>query len=325
MTILSKKNQMLFIIVLGGLLLMALPFTGISLYLVTFLFLLIANVALTVGWNIMGGYAGYVSFGHVAFVGTGGYIAAILLTKLGWSPLFTAPIAGLFVAVMAIMIGYPCLRLRGPYFSLLTLIIALVGKVVVLNLPGINTAAGIFVPQPAKTIYASRLILYEAMTVVLLITVIVAYLIENSRFGIGLKAIREDEEVAETQGINVTRVKMVAFAVSAGLAGLAGGIYSWFQGFLFPEPMFSIELSVMIVLMALLGGTNTWVGPLIGALVVSLIRELLTLYVGSSLSQIVFGVMLVVVILYLPNGLMGLFTERSRLVSRIKTFSGGTR
>jgi branched-chain amino acid transport system permease protein len=312
---LMKKNKVVVGIVCGGMLLSVLPFTGISVYHITFLFILIMNVALTVGWNILGGYAGYYSFGHVAFVGAGGYTTAILLTKLGWSPLLTTPIAGVTAAVIALIIGYPCLRLRGPYFSLITLIVALAVKVIVVNLPGINTAGGIFVTPPAKAIFASRMILFEAMAVVMVITLITAYLIESSRFGIGLKAIREDEEVAGTQGIDTAKMKFIAFVISAGLAGLVGGIFSWYQGFLFPDPMFSTNLSVMIVLMAFLGGTNSWVGALTGAVLVTVVREFLNLSIGSTMSQVVFGVLLVVTILYLPNGVIGWFTERFSLAS----------
>ena len=247
-----KSNKELLCIIIGVIGLALLPYLGISLYLITFLFILLFNCSLTVGWNILGGYGGYVSFGHVAFVGAGGYTTALLLNQLGWSPLLTALPAGIVAALIALVIGYPCLRLRGPYFSLITLIIALALKVVVINLPGLNIGAGIFLTNPAADIYNSRLIIYQAMLVIFFVTLVTAFFIEKSRFGIGLKAIREDEEVATTQGINTTSLKLSAFVLSAGLAGLAGGIYSWYQGFLFPDPMFSVNLTVLIMLMALI-------------------------------------------------------------------------
>jgi branched-chain amino acid transport system permease protein len=319
---LMKPNKVVVGIVCGGILISVLPFTGLSLYVITFLFMVLMNAALTVGWNIIGGYAGYFSFGHVAFVGAGGYTTAILLSRLGWSPILTTPIAGVVAAVIALIIGYPCLRLRGPYFSLITLIVALAVKVVVINIPGLNAASGIFVTPPARTILASRTILFEAMAVILVITLLVAYLIENSRFGIGLKAIREDEEVAGTQGIDTAKMKFYAFVISAGLAGLVGGIFSWYQGFLYPDPMFSTNLSVMIVLMALLGGTNSWVGALSGAVIVTIVREFLNLSIGSAMSQVVFGLLLIVTILYLPNGIVGWFSKRLHILTRKKSLRG---
>lgn len=319
-----KSNKELLCIIIGVIGLALLPYLGISLYLITFLFILLFNCSLTVGWNILGGYGGYVSFGHVAFVGAGGYTTALLLNQLGWSPLLTALPAGIVAALIALVIGYPCLRLRGPYFSLITLIIALALKVVVINLPGLNIGAGIFLTNPAADIYNSRLIIYQAMLVIFFVTLVTAFFIEKSRFGIGLKAIREDEEVATTQGINTTSLKLSAFVLSAGLAGLAGGIYSWYQGFLFPDPMFSVNLTVLIVLMALIGGTDSWVGAISGAILITVIRELLNLTIGSTVSQIVFGLLLIVTILFLPNGILGLIKAKTRSKTSNKVVIGGT-
>lgn len=318
-----KNNKTILGIIGAGIIVSILPTLGIGLYLITFLFIVLFHCTLTVSWNILGGYSGYVSFGHVAFVGAGGYTTALLLFQLGWSPLLTVPLAGIVAALIALIIGYPCLRLRGPYFSLITLIIALAIKVIVINIPGINIAAGLFITAPADNIYDSRFILYQAILIILVITVVVAHFVENSRFGIGLKAIREDEEVASTQGINTTNYKLYAFVLSAGLAGLAGGMYSWYQGFLFPDPMFSINLTVLVVLMALIGGTDSWVGALSGAVIISIIREVLNLWIGSSVSQIAFGILLVITILFLPGGLLSWVKAKSLSRANKKTILGG--
>ncbi len=282
-----------------------LPFTGINAYAMTFLFVVMFNAALAVGWNILGGYAGYASFGHVAFVGVGGYATALPLSLLGWSPLFTAPLGGAAAVILAVLVGYPCLRLRGPYFALVTLIVSLAVAVVVLNLPGVDAAAGIFLPPPSDSRVISRFVLYEAIASILLVTIVVARLVERSRLGVGLVAIREDEEVAATQGIPTTRLKLTGFALSAGLAGLAGGVFSWHLGFLEPGSMFDINLSILVVLFALLGGTRSWPGPLVGAVLVTFLQEFLSLWAGASAAQIAFGVLLIFVILFLPDGLLG--------------------
>ncbi len=282
-----------------------LPFTGISAYLLSVGFLVLMNAALAVGWNILGGYGGYESFGHVAFVGSGGYVTAVLLSRYGWSPLLTAPLGAILGAALALLVGYPVLRLRGPYFALVTLVVSLAVAVVVLNLPGVGAQAGIFLPRPSPSPVFSRFVLYEAMAMILLVTVVVARLIERSKFGLGLAAIREDEEVAGTQGVPTTRLKLTAFTISAGLAGLAGGIYSWSRGFIDPGDMFNVQLSVAVVLFALLGGRRSWVGPLIGAAVVTIVEELLANLVGDRPAQILYGALLVIVILFLPHGLIG--------------------
>lgn len=293
------------LIVIGGLVVMALPFTGMNIYMMSVGFAVLFHAALAVGWNILGGQGGYESFGHVAFVGAGGYTTAVLLAQLGWSPLLTAPLAALVAGLIAVVVGFPVLRLRGPYFALVTLVVSLAVAVIVLNLPGINASAGIFLTLPADSPVVAGAILYEAMAVILLLTVVVARLVEHSRFGHGLRAIREDEEVAQTQGVPATKLKLTAFVISAALAGLAGGVFSWSRGFIDPGDMFNVTLSVQVVLFALLGGRRSWVGPVIGAVVVTIAEELLTVWMGDRSAHVTFGILLVVVILFLPHGLIG--------------------
>lgn len=283
----------------------ALPFTGMSLYMMSVGFLVLFHAALAVGWNILGGYGGYESFGHAAFVGAGGYTSAVLLARLGWSPLWTCLLGAAVAAVIALAIGFPVLRLRGPYFALVTLVVSLAVAVIVLNLPGVNARQGIFIPRPGGSPVMTRFILYELMAAVLLITIVVARVIERARFGHGLRAIREDEEVAGTQGVPTTRLKLIAFVISAGLAGLAGGIFAWSRSYIDPGDMFSVTLSVLVVLFALLGGRRSWIGPVVGAVVVTIGEELLSLWIGDRVARIMYGVLLVVVILYLPHGLIG--------------------
>lgn len=288
----------------AGIGLLALPFTGLSIYLMSVAFMIMFHAAAAISWNILGGYSGYESFGHSAFVGVGAYTTALLLTHQDLSPLLTAPLGALLAAGVALLVGYPCLRLRGPYFALVTLVVSLAVSVVVINLPGLNVAFGVFVPRPADSPVMSRFILYEAMAAVLIVVVLVARRVERSRFGAGLAAIREDEEVAATQGVPTTRFKLTAFVISAGLTGLAGGIFSWSRGFLDPGDMFSVNMSVMIVLFALFGGRRSWIGPLLGAVVVTVAREYLFIAIGEDAAQIMFGALLVLVILFMPNGLI---------------------
>lgn len=282
-----------------------LPFTGMSVYLMSVAFTVMFYAAVAVAWNILGGYSGYESFGHSAFVGIGAYTTAILLSEFGLSPLYTSTLGAVLAALVAFVVGYPCLRLRGPYFALVTLVVSLAVSVVVVNLPGLNISSGVFVPSPSSSPVMARFILYEAIAAVFFISVVVARIIEQSQLGIGLAAIREDEEVAATQGVPTTRLKMIALVVSAFLTGLAGGILSWSRGYLDPGDMFSVDMSVLIVLVALFGGRRSWVGPLIGAVVVTLGREYLFIVIGEDAAQILYGALLVVVILFMPHGLIG--------------------
>ena len=298
----------------GGLILvMALvPVFTVNNYLLSFGFLTLMYASLSVGWNIMGGYAEYQSFGHAAFVGLGGYTTAVLLSWQGLSPLYTAVLGGVLAGVVAVIIGALVLRLQGAYFSVVTLLAALILQLVIRLLPMLNATAGIFLSAPAESVTLSSVILYYAMLAVVTATILIARWIERSRYGVGLFAIREDEEVASVQGINTTYLKIFAFTISAGLAGVAGGLYSWYIGYVVPEPMFSLNISILVVLMSLVGGTDTWVGPFVGALLIRTLQEVLTLLISGPVANTVLGLVLIGVILYLPSGIVPLVRSRLR-------------
>jgi branched-chain amino acid transport system permease protein len=171
----------------------------------------------------------------------------------------------------------------------------------------------------------SQVLLYELMIIVLAVTILAARLVERSKYGLGLYAIREEEEVASTQGIDTTRVKMGAFVLSAALAGLAGGIYAWFLGYVTPAPLFDVRISILVVLIALLGGTQSWIGPFIGAVLLRVVDQVLVLQFGGQVAQIMYGLMLVVVILYLPQGLYPYARQlaQNRLPPRVRTLGAG--
>jgi branched-chain amino acid transport system permease protein len=206
-----------------------------------------------------------------------------------------------------------------------TLIVALAVEIAVSNLPGLNATAGIFLSSPLESTVLSQALLYELMVVVLAITILAARVVERSKWGLGLYAIREDEEVASTQGIDTTKVKIGAFVVSAALAGLAGGIYAWFLGYVTPTPMFDVRISILVVLIALLGGTQSWIGPFLGAVLLRVVDQVLVLQFGGQTAQIMYGLMLVVVIMFLPQGLYPHVRQiaRNRLPANIRTLGAG--
>lgn len=283
----------------------AYPLTGPSAYGMTIAFAVVMHASLAVAWNILGGYSGYLSFGHVAFLGVGGYTTALLQINLGWSPIWSAPMGALVAALVAVAVGYPCLRLRGPYFAVVTLVVSLGVGVLVLNMPFIGAREGLFMTRAGDTPFEGWAILLGLMLVIFVITSLAALGIENSRMGYGLMAIREDEEVAGTQAVPTTKLKLQALTLSAGLTGLVGGIYAWSRVYLEPASIFDVNVSVLIVLFALFGGRRRWYGPVIGAAVITLAREFLTIRAGEGIAQILFGAMLVLVILFLPDGLIG--------------------
>jgi branched-chain amino acid transport system permease protein len=286
------------------------PVVTINNYLLSFGFLVLMYASLSISWNLLGGYAGYESFGHAAFVGLGGYTTAILLSWYGLSPLLTSVLGAVIAAAAAIIIGILCLHLRGAYFSVVTLLAALILLIGIKIAPYIEATAGIFLDAPAESVTVSSVLLYYAMFAVLAATILIARWIEHSRYGIGLFAIREDEEVASVQGINTFYLKIMAFAVSAGLAGLVGGLYSWYLGYVVPEPLFSLNISILVVLMSLVGGTDTWVGPMVGAVVIRSLQEVLTILTSGPVANTILGLILIGVILYLPSGIVPLVRER---------------
>jgi branched-chain amino acid transport system permease protein len=288
------------------------PASTLNNYLLSFGFLVLMYASLSISWNIIGGYAEYQSFGHAAFVGLGGYTTAVLLSWQGLSPLLTAIVGAVVAGAFAVVIGFLCLRLRGAYFSVVTLLAALILLIAVKNAPYLNATAGIFLSAPADSVTVSSVVLYYAMYAVLVVTILVSRWIERSRYGIGLFAIREDEEVASVQGIDTTRLKIFAFVISAGLAGLAGGIYSWYLGYIVPEPMFSLNISILVVLMSLVGGTDTWVGPFLGAVLIRSLQEVLTVLISGPIANTILGLILIGVILYLPDGLVPLIKDQLR-------------
>lgn len=291
-----------------------LPLLRPDIYSLSALFSVFLYASLACGWNIFGGYTGYMNFGHAGFFGVGAYTSALLLLKLGLSPFYTSILGGVLASILAGLIGYPCLRLRGPYFVLVTFCLGLAARIVVNNLEWTGSSTGLWLPFQKVTMFANRVIFYETMLAIMVLTILTAMWVERSKFGLGLRAIFQDEDSAETQGVDAAKLKMAAFMVSAFLAGLAGGIYGYYRSYIHPDFIFDVSISVFVVLMALLGGRRSWMGPVIGAAILVVVNEFLTAYVaiGAEFSRIIYGLLLVIVIMYLPGGLIGVFKKRSK-------------
>ncbi|HEX7743733.1 MAG TPA: branched-chain amino acid ABC transporter ATP-binding protein/permease [Micromonosporaceae bacterium] len=259
-----------------------------------------------VSWNIISGYAGYVSLGHSAFLGVGAYTVGVLATKWEVNPLLLAPLGGVTAVVAAVLVGSVVLRTRGHAFVIITIALLLAAQVFAVNLRSLtNGSDGITLSLPSWSRDIQNVPFYYAFLGLLTMTVLFSAWVRRTKFGTGLIAIREDEGKAAAIGVNTTRYKVVAYAASAFFIGVAGGVYAYFLTFLNPIGAFSILASVTIVLSALAGGRGTLYGPVVGAFIVSLGSEAATVYGGGTQSRLLlYGIALVLVVLFLPAGLL---------------------
>jgi len=271
---------------------------------------------LACSWNLMCGYVGQISFGHSVFCGIGGYVSVLLLTNVGLSPWIGMLVGGVAAAILAVIIGYPTMRLRGPYFALTTIAVAEVIRIWVENTDSafgiqIKGAEGLSVPLLGTNWsmfqFDSQIPYYYIMLGLLIIVVLMTWMMERSRLGACLKAIRGDRDAAESLGINPARYTLIAFAASAFMTAMAGSFYAQFIRFINPERNMGIELSIDMALMSIIGGQGTVAGPVIGALFLAPVSELTRVYLGSSLPGlhlVIYGLVLIVAVLYLPKGLL---------------------
>ncbi len=303
-------------ILLVGVALAAVPFAKPPAFYESFLYLVFHWIVLATSWNILTGYSGYFSFGHGAFFGAGMYATATLAGTFGVPFLWTLPIAALASALFGMGIGavvFRVGRLRGELFALLTLAVTFVLATVVLNTPldggqGVNLGG---VPLPALMASPSSTFYVLALALALA-TVWIAYEIYHSRLGLGLFAIHDDEDVAEVMGVPTFRYKIAAFGVSCGLAGVAGGIHAMFVSYVTVGETFSIIVPLTVVLMSVLGGTRHWLGPAVGAAVITGLLYAFTAGNYAIAGRAAVGLILIVVILFLPDGFLGRFVRAAQ-------------
>jgi len=298
----------------------AVPFLGLPAFYESFLYLVFHWVVLATSWNILSGYSGYFSFGHAAFFGIGVYTTAVLAGKLDWPFLWTLPFAAAVPALVGVALGAIIFRvraLRGELFALLTLAVTFVVSTLVLNTPvdggpGVMLSA-VSIPKLAPTVSGT---FYLLSLVLALATVAIAYAVYHSRFGTGLFAIHDDEAVAEVMGVPTYRFKLAAFALSCALAGVAGGIYGVFVSYVTVGETFSGFVALYVILMAALGGTRHWLGPALGAAALTTLLYVFTTSDYAVAGRAAMGLIFILVILFLPQGLLGRFAHRKALPRR---------
>ena len=280
----------------------------VSNYIVTFAIQIFMWITLAGSWNLISGLTGYVSFGHVAFFGTGAYTAAILITSAEWHWIPASLTGSITAAGLALIIGYPCLRLKGPYFAIAMLGLNEVLRALVSYFEDFTGGGnGISLPPVAQLPP-----LYYAMGVAALGVVLLTYRIITSRFGLRLISIREDELAAEAMGIDTARLKLYAFLLSATFPGIVGGFYAWYLSHIEPIGTFPLLTTITMIIMCLFGGKGTVLGPVLGASLLSIFQEIVWARF-LFLHQAFFGALIVAVVLLMPKGIVGVLQERYHL------------
>jgi branched-chain amino acid transport system permease protein len=268
------------------------------------LILVLLYIALGSAWNILGGFAGQLSLGHAAFFGIGAYTAAVIASKTSLSPWLAIAVGPLVVLPIALIVGWICFRLRGPYFTLATIAVGEVVRLVTLNWTSLTGGAVGVVIRPSFFGGTSKLPYYYIILIIALSSITLCSLLSRRRLGYYLMAIREDEETAESIGIDTTRYKLIALVLSASLTAIAGAFYANYFLFVDPTIVLPLALSVEIVLIAIIGGLGTVTGPILGAILLKLSSELFRNEFAQA-NLLIYGVLLIVVILFMPGGLIG--------------------
>lgn len=265
-------------------------------------------IALAGSWNLISGLTGYVSFGHVAFFGAGAYTAGILIASSGWSWPMASLAGGVVAGVLALGIGWPCLRLKGPYFAIAMLGLNEVLRALVSYFEGLTGGGnGLSMPTLDATVPV-----YYAMGLTAIAVTLASRVIIGSRFGLRLMTIREDEMAAEAMGIHTFRHKLIAFLLSAVGPGIAGALAARDQGYIEPLSVFPLATTITMIVMTLFGGKGTVWGPVLGAVVLFVAQEMVWARY-PYIHPLLFGAIIVVVVLAMPRGILGLLQMKYRL------------
>jgi branched-chain amino acid transport system permease protein len=287
-------------------------------------------VVLATAWNILGGYCGYVNFGSAAFFAIGAY-SSVAFHKLGQNVdrYFPESLTGLANAVLPLNIptliviggivsgliglgtGYLTLRLRGAFFAIATLALAVVLQTLVVNWDFVGGSRGAYIIRPGDVPLLGSYIQYLFLIMLLLsaIAITVARVIERSRLGYGFATIRDDELAAEACGVPTLRLKLIATTISGALMGMAGAPFSYYIGYLEPSSAFGLSYAVNSIAMPMIGGTTSWVGPLIGALLLGTLQQVATVTISSAVNLLIVGLLLIGFVIVAPHGIVGLVQD----------------
>ena len=270
-------------------------------------YVILQYVVIATACNILGGYAGYVNFGTPAFFALGAYTAVFLVQTVR-PPLAVLILAGgLVSALLGLGIGYLTLRLRGVFFSIATLALSIVLQTVIINWEFVGGSRGLSVIRPSGPPFGNYVtFLFTVMVGLAVVSVLVARFIERSWIGRGLAALRDNEEAAECMGVPTLRLKLFATTVSGFLLGVAGAPFPYYVTFVEPNSAFALDYAVNALAMPMIGGTTSWVGPVIGAVLLGTAQQLATVTISSEMNLFIVGVVLVAFVVLAPDGILGL-------------------
>jgi len=277
-------------------------------------YVVLQYIVLSTAWNILGGYTGYTNFGTAAFFALGAY-TAVVLHKTTTLPIPIMMVAGGVVSgIVGLGMGYLTLRLRGVFFAIATLAMAIVVQTFIVNWDYVGGSRGIYIIRPQQAPLTGSYIeyLYSIMLIMAVISVAIARTIERSRLGLGFAAIRDDELAAEAGGVPTLRLKLIATALSGALMGMAGAPLPYYVTYLDPASSFNLAYAVNSVAMPVIGGMTSWIGPVIGAVLLGTIQQLATVTISSALNLLIVGLLLILFVIIAPNGIVGLVRSRRR-------------
>ena len=310
-----KKGLFVFVLFICAL--AAVPLFLNDPFLCHILIMIMMYATMSIGWNVIGGYAGQVSFGNAAFFGVGAYTTAILLVNFNVNP-WLGMLAGCVLSVgLAVVVGYPCFRLRGHYFAIATIAVGEIMVVIFTNWDYVGAAVGIYMPILEESFtnfefHSSKIPYYYIILAMLLFAIAVSYVIERSRLGYYLRAVKDDPDGARSLGIDIQKYKMIAFSISAVLTSICGTFYGQYVLYIHPSSTMDLMMSIHLCIIALIGGIGKLFGPVIGAFVFIPLMELTRVYFGSEgqgIDMIIYSLLVIIIAIWRPQGLWALFSK----------------
>ena len=274
-------------------------------------FVILQFVVLATAWNILGGYAGYVNFGVPAFIAVGAYTAVVLFKSIS-APLVVQIIGGgILAGLLGLMVGLLTLKLRGIFFSIATVAVVFILETVVMNWRYVGGATGLQLTRPPDLLIFDTYtrMLFFVMAVLAIGSVSIARYIQDSFLGRGLRAVRDSEEAAECSGVPTLKIKLIACTISGALMGIAGAPMPMYLSYIEPTATFNLNYSISALGMPIIGGTSHWIGPVIGALLLATIQQVVTVTISNELNVLVVGVLLVLFVVLAPDGILGLIKK----------------
>jgi len=271
-------------------------------------------IVLATAWNILGGYTGYVNFGSAAFFALGAY-STVFFHKFFPMPIpVLIVIGGIVSGIVGLGTGYLTLRLRGAFFAIATLALAVVLQTLIVNWDYVGGSRGAYIIRPNDIALIGPYVqyLFLLMLALAVIALAIARGIERSQLGYGFATIRDDELAAEASGVPTLKLKLIATTLSGALMGMAGAPFPYYIGYLQPSSAFGLEYAVNSIAMPMIGGTTSWVGPLIGAILLGSLQQLATVTISSAVNLLIVGLLLVAFVIVAPNGIVGLVQDFSR-------------